>query len=222
MSEWDGVTLCSVASLHSLLKFQPSKGSEQEGRMSMCDGCLQRMCRRHPLQDHGRRANDIKSKLNSTVDEKSRLSKSYNELIRAQITKLENQQKGTSEDDINSYRQQMDSEREKASKKKKRKMSDGEKELALNSGLHSSILSAMMEHSDEEEGEDEVSSSDDEEHRSSKRQKKEKKEKKEKKKKSSKDKKKKKDKKSSNSRKDKKKRKRNYSSSSNSSDSESA
>jgi hypothetical protein len=191
--------------------------------MSMCDGCLQRMCRRHPLQDHGKRASEIKTKLNSTVDQTSRITQSYNDLIRAQITKLENEAKGTSEDDVNSYRQQMDTEREKAHKKKKRKMSDAEKDLALNTGLCSSILSVMMEHSDDEK-EGEGSSSSDEEHpKSSKKSKKEKKEKKKKKSKDKKSKKEKKEKKERSSKKHKKekskKRKRSYSSSSSSSSS---
>ena len=45
----------------------------------------------------------------------------------------------------------MESEREQAHKKKKRKISDEHRHMALNTGLHSTVLSAMMEDSSDEE-----------------------------------------------------------------------
>ena len=55
--------------------------------MSFCNSCLQGMCRRHPLQDHGKREKAFIEQLAKT--QAGGLHKTYNDIIKSQIEKLE-------------------------------------------------------------------------------------------------------------------------------------
>jgi hypothetical protein len=172
--------------------------------MAQCQQCLQRMCRKHPLLDHGKRAAELKSKIPL---QKTKL----NDLLRAQIEKMEAAAKGTNDDENDSYRSQLNRDRatidvqQQQSIGFKRKSSDLEKTLL---GLNPDVAAVMLANDDDSISESEYDSSD----KKTKKLKKDKKskDKKEKKDKKKKDKKDKKDKK----KKDKKDKKKSYSSSS--------
>lgn len=116
--------------------------------MSRCPACLQGLCRKHPLQDHGERA----SKLQEQAASSRNLSQSSSlSLIQSQIEKLQNAAKGTTEREQDLYRLQIEQDRKQAEKRKRRVMSSEEFQLANNTGLHGSVLSAMMAHSDEDD-----------------------------------------------------------------------
>ena len=173
------------------------------------------MCSKHPLQDHGERAKKIVDMAKASTT--SFLKRSYNELIKGQIEKIEAAANIGSKVESDDYRISMEEAREKASKMTRRKFSSDEhEELSRRSGLNPAALAAMLDRSDseaEDENNGELSRK-----KSSHKGKKDKKEKKEKKEK--KDKKDKKEKKSS-SKKDKKSSRRNDKSSRDSSSSSS-
>lgn len=54
--------------------------------MANCTGCLQRMCRKHPLLDHGKRENEIKARVDGNTTQ--RLHKVLGEAIKEQIERL--------------------------------------------------------------------------------------------------------------------------------------
>jgi hypothetical protein len=113
--------------------------------MSLCSACLQGMCRRHPSQDHGVRAAEIQSRLSIS---KGLLKKSYDTLIQAQLERLQNETRGTSSQEIDNYKEQVEQEREHAMKKKRKKVSLQHERLALTTGLCGSVISAMVEESE--------------------------------------------------------------------------
>jgi hypothetical protein len=113
--------------------------------MSLCSSCLQGMCRRHPSQDHGVRAAEIQSRLSIS---KGLLKKSYDTLIQAQLDRLQNETRGTSSKEIDSYREKVGQEREQAMKKKRKQVSAEHERLALTTGLCGSVISAMVEESE--------------------------------------------------------------------------
>eukprot|EP01041_Mallomonas_annulata_P008947 gene8947-18509_t len=116
--------------------------------MSICNTCLQGLCRRHPSQDHGQRASKIVSEAKSIAKES--LKRTYNEMIRAQIERLDASARGTSAVEIDEYREQMQAERLKAENKQRKKLSQDHLDLANNTGLHASVLSVMLADSDDE------------------------------------------------------------------------
>ena len=69
----------------------------------LCTNCLQGYCIRHPTLDHGKRANELKSKA-SNIDIKTVLKSN----IKAQIERLENAAKGTSRNDIEAYKEELE------------------------------------------------------------------------------------------------------------------
>jgi hypothetical protein len=144
------------------------------------------MCRKHPLQDHGEREKRIKSLAKASAS--SFLKRSYEELIKGQLDKMEADANVGSKEDCMSYKISMEEEREKASKREKRKfLSDEHEELSRRSGLNPAVLATMLAGSDSDS--EEKSKSDEtasgshvgEPEKRSKKSKKEKKEKKEKK-----------------------------------------
>jgi hypothetical protein len=120
--------------------------------MSKCPSCLQNLCRKHPLQDHGERANKILNKI--TPETNALLKKSCTELLTAQINKLKNAAlEETVKNNQFSYREEMAIERQIAEQKSvKRKYSnENDDEIFRTSRLNPSVLSIMMK-SDEEDG----------------------------------------------------------------------
>ena len=114
--------------------------------MSKCTQCLQRLCHRHPLQDHGEREREIKNKLAGTG-----IKKSFNEILKNEIERLEALAKGTGASENQEYRSKMDQEREKLTKQETKKISQEHEILAKHTGLHGSVLSIMMKDVDDEE-----------------------------------------------------------------------
>ena len=111
--------------------------------MSKCTACLQNMCRKHPLQDHGEREKKIKALAKSSAS--SFLKRSYEELIRGQIDKMEADANVGSKEELTSYKISMEEEREKASKRERRKFSSDEhEELSRKSGLNPAVLATML------------------------------------------------------------------------------
>jgi outer membrane biosynthesis protein TonB len=144
------------------------------------------MCRKHPLQDHGEREKKIKSLAKASAS--SFLKRSYEELIKGQLDKMEADANVGSKEECMSYKISMEEERDKASKREKRKfLSDEHEELSRRSGLNPAVLATMLAGSDSDSEEnsnaDKTKSSNlgEEPERRSKKSKKEKKEKKEKK-----------------------------------------
>ena len=117
--------------------------------MSKCEQCLHGLCRRHPLQDHGARAAELRSKVDENA--KERLRQAYNDIIKSQLEKFE-QVEGTSSKEMTRYRAEMMKEREKAESRKRKKMSDDHIEIAKNTGLHGAVLSLMMNGTSSDEG----------------------------------------------------------------------
>mmetsp|Transcript_94966 Transcript_94966/g.186353 ORF Transcript_94966/g.186353 Transcript_94966/m.186353 type:complete len:207 (+) Transcript_94966:65-685(+) len=153
--------------------------------MSKCQNCLQGMCRRHPLQDHGERA--AKLQLMAKESQKANIAT----LLQSQISRLEAESRAN-EVDNDAFKMELNMEREKLSKKRKSssysKGINPEKAAKYaSSGLNPSVLSMMMEDSDDDGNgnlsDDSSSSSSLEDRKKSKKYKKDKKEKKEKKKK---------------------------------------
>lgn len=154
--------------------------------MSKCTACLQGMCRKHPLQDHGEREKKIKSLAKASAS--SFLKRSYEELIKGQLDKMEADANVGSKEECMSYKISMEEEREKASKREKRKfLSDEHEELSRRSGLNPAVLATMLAGSDSDSDENSkldkkaTDSHSEEPEKRSKKSKKEKKEKKEKK-----------------------------------------
>lgn len=163
--------------------------------MSKCTACLQNMCRKHPTQDHGEREKKIKELAKSSST--SFLKRSYEELIRGQIDKMEAAANVGSKEELSSYKLSMEVERERASKRERRKFSSDEhEELSRKSGLNPAVLATMLADSDSDVDGNHQTEKEIEEKRNRKSKKKAKKEKKEKKSK--------KDKKSSKRKEDKK------------------
>ena len=120
--------------------------------MSKCTACLQNMCRKHPLQDHGEREKKIKALAKSSAT--SFLKRSYEELIRGQIDKMEADANVGSKEELTSYKISMEEEREKASKRERRKFSSDEhEELSRKSGLNPAVLATMLADSDSDSDE---------------------------------------------------------------------
>ena len=88
------------------------------------------------------------------------MQQSYNDLIKAQIERLENESRGTTSDEIVKYREEMELDRDKAHKRKKRKLSEEHERMALNTGLHSTVLSVMMEDASDNDSSSSQSDSD--------------------------------------------------------------
>lgn len=135
--------------------------------MSKCPGCLQGLCRRHPLQDHGQREAHLSAK---AAEAGIGNSKSACDLIKMQIEKLQNAVKGTTEEDQDEYRLGLELDRRMAEKRKRKSMSSEHLDLAMKSSLHASVLSAMM--APDSEADTEGSSSSSSEQRKSKKSKK--------------------------------------------------
>ncbi len=138
--------------------------------MSKCAACLEGLCRRHPLQDHGERA----AKLTALAAEAAGKQRSDLDMIHEQIERLQNAARGTSVDDQAEYKLQMEKERRIAEKRKRKNLSSEYLELAGNSGLHASVLSAMMAESEDSDGDSDSSSAsegDKKKHKSKKRKK---------------------------------------------------
>lgn len=112
---------------------------------SYCTHCFDGNCRQHPNQDHGRSKTDLKLKSSES------LKKSYNDLIQSQINRLILENRGTSEQEINEYKEQIEYERELAMKKKRKKISKEYERLALTTGLSGAVLSAMIDSDSENE-----------------------------------------------------------------------
>jgi hypothetical protein len=134
------------------------------------------------LQDHGERAAKL-ARAAEEVSSKSRTEPNSLNLIQTQIERLQNAARGTSDAELVAYRQEMEEQRRQAEKRKRKELSTEYLHLANNTGLHGSVLSAMLEHSDDNKSSDSNESESSEDKRKSKKQKKEKKEKKSKKKK---------------------------------------
>lgn len=153
--------------------------------MSKCTACLQGMCRKHPTQDHGEREKRIKAMAKSSST--SFLKRSYEELIKGQLDKIEADSNIGSKEERLSYKISMEEEREKASKKERRKFaSEKHEELSRKSGLNPAVLATMLAGSDSEpdengkeslqkSGHDEGHSQSERHRKKSKREKKEKK-----------------------------------------------
>ena len=176
----------------------------------LCTNCLQGYCNRHPTLDHGKRANELKTKA-SGIDIKMVLKSN----IKAQIEKLENAAKGTSKNDIEAYKEELEINRNDMYKNSRDSSSNPNKKSKTSSlsleGLCPSVRSVMMDNENSESDE----SRDSTEKRKEKKRKKEKKHKNDKKHKKHK-----KEKKHKNDKKEKK-HKKEKSSSSDSSDSSS-
>lgn len=131
------------------------------------------------MQDHGDRA----AKLARAAEDssKSRSEPSSLNLIQTQIERLQNAARGTSDAELTAYRQEMEEQRRQAEKRKRKDLSSEHLHLASNTGLHGSVLSAMLGHSDDDKSIDSKNSVSSDEKHKSKKQKKEKKEKKKKK-----------------------------------------
>jgi hypothetical protein len=182
--------------------------------MSKCTACLQRMCRKHPTQDHGEREKKIVQMAKSSGT--SFLKRSYEELIKTQLDKFEADANVGSKEESESYKLAMEEERVKADSRGKRKfLSKEHEELSKRSSLNPAVLATMLAGSDSE------SDSNHEENEEKIRHKKEKKEKKDKKEKKHSSKKDNKEKKHSSKRKEKKKSRKHSTSSSSDDDSES-
>ena len=130
------------------------------------------MCRRHPLQDHGKREQQIKreaeakgiqclsqlqtwlftnyvSCCHSYEGVTSQLSRSYNEIIQAQIEKLKNESRGLAEDENEKFRQSLQDGREKnmiEMGKKRQKVG------STNSGLRPDVAALLVSSDSENEG----------------------------------------------------------------------
>jgi hypothetical protein len=160
------------------------------------------MCRRHPLQDHGARAAKLTAKAAGLGGATN--NKSASDLIQAQIEKLQNSAKGTTDADQDAYRVMMEVDRARADKRKRKSMSSEHLDLASKSGLHASVLSAMMAPDSGEDDDDDSDGDSADSESTSASERKAKKAKKSSKKSSKKDKKEKKEKKEKKSKKDKK------------------
>mmetsp|Transcript_14234 Transcript_14234/g.23691 ORF Transcript_14234/g.23691 Transcript_14234/m.23691 type:complete len:217 (-) Transcript_14234:107-757(-) len=123
--------------------------------MSKCTACLQRMCKKHPLQDHGERT----AKLLQKATDAKRSSMDVTSILKSQINKLESQSLGTSSLENELYRGGLEKEREE----KRKGTSSSNKNLAKYAGssLNPSVLSMMIAESDD----DATSSTDKREHR---------------------------------------------------------
>lgn len=152
--------------------------------MSKCPACLEQLCRRHPLQDHGARAAKLVAKAAElgTVG-----SKSANDLIQLQIEKLRSGAQGTTDEEQEIYRLNLERDRKNAAKRKRKNLSSEYLDLASKSGLHASVLSTMMARSSDEyssdssESENKKKSSEGDKKKNSKKERKGKKDKKNKK-----------------------------------------
>lgn len=111
--------------------------------MSSCTQCLQRICRKHPLQDHGEREQKLQDKvaeMNSKV-----LEKAYKEL------EAFNKSKQLERDlslEADNYKTAMEFERMKATLQKPKKRSFEEAKLSQNSSLNPSVIATMLHDSD--------------------------------------------------------------------------
>ncbi len=109
----------------------------------MCTSCLQGICRRHPLQDHGKRMADIKSKIGSNY--KENLSKTSTQLIQEEIDRLKAASRGTEDEDILEYKASMEKERKFAEKRDRKLFGSIEEERLSKTGkLNPSVISLMM------------------------------------------------------------------------------
>ena len=113
-----------------------------------CTNCLQGLCRKHPMQDHGERAAKLKSESQGII--KDSLKKTYNELIKSQIEKLDPAALRADNKDNIEYKEQLELDRLNAESRKRKSLSNDQLYLAKNSTLHASVLSIMMEDSDKE------------------------------------------------------------------------
>jgi hypothetical protein len=138
-----------------------------------CQHCFQGSCRKHPLQDHGARIEDLKKKMSSlrgnsssSVDLGSLVDrKSTSQLIKQSIENLKSQSREIDEDNLQAYRDSMEKERRKAEKRRRKVYSEEEsKMLADGNRLNPSVLSVMMKNHEHEHeaslGSDSPSSSD--------------------------------------------------------------
>lgn len=148
--------------------------------MSVCTNCLDSNCRRHPLQDHGKRSSEMRAQAKRVK------SDMLGDLIKSSIEREQAKDRGTEAEELETYKRELAEEREKLlnKKPKKRRVTAEEEALSKNSTLHSSVVSAMLAHSgssgsSSSEGESE--SGDRERRRRSKKEKKAKKDKKSKK-----------------------------------------
>lgn len=121
---------------------------------SLCPHCLEKVCKKHPLFDHGERERRLKSMLPSSTA-------SINEKIQLQIARLQKEQQGTSFDESDSHRTVLDNERDKliqksTSSSRKRSLNMEKTEQLIRSGLNPSVAATMVSDSDS----DSVSDSD--------------------------------------------------------------
>lgn len=150
----------------------------------LCTNCLQGHCRQHPLLDHGKRANELKQK--AGIDLKA-LMKSN---IKAQIERLENAAKGTSKDDIEMYKEELENNRNDIYRNNRDNNNRSNKKSKTTSlsldGLCPSVRSVMMENensdSDDNDNDDDDNNNKKKKHKKEKKEKKDKKHKKDKKK----------------------------------------
>lgn len=114
-----------------------------------CQKCMSRLCKKHPLQDHGEREASIKSKASGA----SAGTKAMNARVKAQIERLE-AEKAEDVDEAKQmeYRLRMEIDRDKATKKKQKKLSSEEQNLALNSSLNPATLRLLMQGDDSDDG----------------------------------------------------------------------
>ena len=124
-------------------------------RLVQCDNCLAKLCKKHPLQDHGARAREIKDK---SLEKKSAAMASFGDRIKNQIEKMQKNLDGDGameevDEEGMRYKAMMEAERERASKKK-RTLTAEEEAYALTSGLNPSTMKMMMGGSDEDSDED--------------------------------------------------------------------
>lgn len=148
----------------------------------LCTSCLQGHCSRHPLLDHGKRASELQKKV-ASIDLKAIMKSN----IKAQIERLEKNAKGTSKDDIEMYKEELENNRNDIYRNSRDNNHYSNKKSKTSSlsldGLCPSVRSVMIENENSES--DDNDEDDDKEKKTKKRKKekkkKEKKEKKEKK-----------------------------------------
>jgi hypothetical protein len=123
--------------------------------MSRCPTCLQGLCKRHPLQDHGARAAKIKSQL---PDSAAFLKQSYASIIQSQIDKLKKEEELIDTINTAQYKDNLERDRDDAERSKKRKFVSDEEDRLSRSSLDPRVISLMMrENSDEESSESDLS-----------------------------------------------------------------
>jgi len=118
--------------------------------MSQCPQCFVGHCKKHPLQDSGKRKQII-------MDQEKKLGSIYDKMIQDKLREAAGAfgSSGTTDREQAAYRERMMSERDRAEKRPRKELKGGAAELAA-SGINGTTMQVMMGiGSDSDDGDDE-------------------------------------------------------------------